>query len=447
MKASYKREMRHNYLILEAMEENLDSFELKMLAGNSIEGLLKFRMKQEEQARFYYYEITSKQPLSRLLEFREVHREELASLISGIASTLSWVENYLLQESNILLEPEYIYIDPENFRVWLCYVPGYHGDFPASMAKLLHFLLKKADHQDNETVVLAYRLYQESQKDYFGIEDLLSAVRESQKKEETEQAELTEEIPNAAQEEVFSRVEALSDGEERKKKEKRENSAVLKQQVICWLAVLFISPAVLWMLRGMEGLRQYGLWVAAAEVVAGAGGIFLWPKLHPLFLNQRKNADPEKENWYMTIEKEETEERDANDKSKESAMEEGEKEPYRENYPEGFGADTVLLAEADEGGKGVHLLKSLDLSVEDIPVPYFPFIIGKQEGITDYVLSRETVSRLHLRIDEENKEYKVTDLNSSNGTKVGERILEANETCPLHSGDRLTIADLSFIFY
>ena len=35
MKASYKREMRHNYLILEAMEENLDSFELKMLAGKT----------------------------------------------------------------------------------------------------------------------------------------------------------------------------------------------------------------------------------------------------------------------------------------------------------------------------------------------------------------------------------------------------------------------------
>ena len=59
---NYKREMRHNYLLLEAMEDNPESFEVRMLAGNVIEGLLRFRLKQEDRNRYYYYEITSSSP-------------------------------------------------------------------------------------------------------------------------------------------------------------------------------------------------------------------------------------------------------------------------------------------------------------------------------------------------------------------------------------------------
>lgn len=101
-------------------------------------------------------------------------------MIIGIGSVLKRMEDYLLQEANILLEPEQIYIEPETFQVWLCYVPGYQGNFPKAMEKFLQYLLKKTDHKDNTSVVLAYRLYQESQKDYYGIEDLLQIIREGQ---------------------------------------------------------------------------------------------------------------------------------------------------------------------------------------------------------------------------------------------------------------------------
>ncbi len=65
----------------------------------------------------------------------------------------------------------------------------------------------------------------------------------------------------------------------------------------------------------------------------------------------------------------------------------------------------------------------------------------------DYILKKDTVSRLHLRLDEEGGECKVTDLNSSNGTVVAGHDLEANGSCRICSGDKLQIADLSFVFY
>ena len=44
------------------------------------------------------------------------------------------------------------------------------------------------------------------------------------------------------------------------------------------------------------------------------------------------------------------------------------------------------------------------------------------------MLNRETVSRLHLRIDQKDGHYYVQDLNSTNGTMVDGRMLENNET-------------------
>ena len=41
---NYKREIRHNTLILEAMADNTESIEVRMLAANGIDGLLSFRL-------------------------------------------------------------------------------------------------------------------------------------------------------------------------------------------------------------------------------------------------------------------------------------------------------------------------------------------------------------------------------------------------------------------
>ena len=100
-----------------------------MLAANSMKGLLKFHVKQVDNRKSYYYEITSRRPLTRILEYQSLGAEHLRCLIAGIVRTLERMETYLLQEGQILLEPEYIYVEPEYFSVYLCLIPGRQGDF------------------------------------------------------------------------------------------------------------------------------------------------------------------------------------------------------------------------------------------------------------------------------------------------------------------------------
>lgn len=172
MEIRYSREMSHNYMIIEASEENADYTE-QMLSVNSIEGLLKFRVRQTEEAREYYYEITSRQPLRRVLEKRTLSGQELRSILLGILAVLKRVEDYLLKEEQLLLDPEYVYLEPDRFTVELCLVPGHREETPQALSKLLGYLLERADHQDREAVVLAYNLYQISLKENYGIADLL----------------------------------------------------------------------------------------------------------------------------------------------------------------------------------------------------------------------------------------------------------------------------------
>ena len=64
----------------------------------------------------------------------------------------------------------------------------------------------------------------------------------------------------------------------------------------------------------------------------------------------------------------------------------------------------------------------------------------------DFVLNKDTVSRLHVKIEETESGYTITDLNSTNGTRVRGEMLQNNQQTPLESGDEVYIADNGFRF-
>ena len=67
MKAEYKRDMNHNYLILYGEKDiNTDSYQVRMLVGNIIPSLLKCRIQGVDGKFMMYFDITSKQAVSTL---------------------------------------------------------------------------------------------------------------------------------------------------------------------------------------------------------------------------------------------------------------------------------------------------------------------------------------------------------------------------------------------
>lgn len=425
MKVDYRREMKHNYLIIEPDHADYDSYEMRMLASNNIEGLLKFHIKQVDGQKSYYYEITSKQPLNRILQHHSIGEGELKSLIGGIAQILGRLEVYLLQENQIFLDPEYIYVEPERFRVSLCMVPGRQSDFPVEMTKLLQYLLGKADHQDKECVVMIYGLYQESLKENYGMNDLLEIMgRGSVKEEKTvpyeaepdEQREIMEDYPS----ETFGHKDTRAEG-------KKENKWALFTIILIFFAILACGYTGLWFILGENGISSY--WYA--PLAAACFSVLLITGRRTGIghtLDSPKTADVDKTSWQIKFE----------DMDRPEVSEEPKE--MKEDL-----VQTVLLTEAAQKKEGRYL-RAVGQDTEDIMISYVPYLIGKQEGLVDYVLNRQTVSRIHVRIDRNGEEYQLTDLNSTNGTSVNGRQLETNETIDLKEGDEVFIANFAYIF-
>lgn len=452
MEICYRREMKRNYLVAEPRAQDRLGYERGMLVSNHIEGLLRFYIKYADEKQYYYYDITSMQPLKRLLEGRFITKDQIQSLMLQIQGTLNRMENYFLTEDGLLLEPEYIYVEPQEFRLGLCLIPGAEGDFPGEMSRLLQYLMKKVDHRDKDSVVLAYGLYQESLKENYGMDDLMGLLaRETEDSkapgEEDEPEAKKDPGPDSRQEpeEPREHPDAVSEW----KPEKKKGKSLLALAV--YQLALVGGGAVLFLLRGQRFFLGC-LPVLLAMSAAGLVFFLVWTVLscRTFTGSRRQEAEPEEtEDQWMAPKPEpvfqtpqETRETGAKPGRWEISMEE---EETKTAVPVPSAFQTTLLAE-ERPEPILRRLESRNPGYGDIPIPYFPFIIGKHPELADYVLEKDTVSRLHLRLDQEEDRYLVTDLNSTNGTWAGEHELEANETVPLCLGEELVIADLRYIF-
>lgn len=467
MEVRYKREMNHNYLIMEPDKDSNWGYESNMMVSNCIEGLLKFRVRQTDLGQFFYYEITSKQPLSRLLETRYIKAEEIRHILLHIAWTLNRIEEYLLKEEQILLEPGYIYIDPETFTPFLCMVPGYTSCFPDELTKLLQFFLEKVDHKDQESVVLAYSLYHESLKENYGMKDLLVFLTEKKwiqekarlkescveiNKAEKLEKSLTanEYIRNLEEYTTVKKTQPLSAEEGQKERGGIEQYINLA----CLLGIMLAAPFLLWLLKGTNGLKKYGLYLAFGEAAILAG-VIIWQVLSIKTSDKKCDGRDQAGRTKWNISPEYLEEESLFPDPTE-ARQERKGIIHGEQVRQGNALEeqetqlkTTLLADfsndSQEKEAQVFLI-SLDGQQESIKIPYTPFLIGKSEELADYCLNKSTVSRLHLRIDQSEDIYTFTDLNSTNGTSIGGRQLETNETVKAEEGDIIYIADLGYQF-
>lgn len=619
METRYKRELNHNYLII-AMEEEDSNYQLKMLLGNQIEGLLKVWMKQVDGKREFYYEISSRQQLSRLLEIKRLSAAELKELVLSLASVLKRVEEYLLPAKQLVLDPEYIYVNPETFRFFYCCLPGYEDGGPKAVQELMRYLLDRVNYQDQEAVTLVYRLYQETMKENFRIEDLakslykrekaagltsegkssgtrsLGAAQEAAQGEihrelkaddwetlepgDWAEPELEKDLEKDSEDDFWGRVRETSwgkaretarerervrdsgrsrererardtgksrererrkeregsmDGERPKERERlkererpkdrgglkdrerpkdkerlKERASVKDREntrgrardgaadrimdratdrtmdsgwewleesretyetpkegfegksqdgirmtqldrvllAMCLLAVTLIFlcalawPYAVWRERWLVMLKANLMLSAVAELVIC--GVFFF--VYRCVLGEMKGRNG---NWEEEWETETDEWTDS--LAVESDLGDGLefREEEEDEEPIQWIGETVILSQVEETGtrrRLVPLEEGATDGVSEAVINSFPFVIGKSAGLADLVLPYTAVSRMHARIDRHPDGYQITDLNSTNGTRVGDQKLEANGCAPLRVGDEIWIANVGFRF-
>ena len=414
MKISYQREFRHNYLIIDPEELVWQGYESQMLLRNQIEGVLRFQARQTDEKIRFFYEITSKQPLSRILENRCIQTEEIRRLMLGLFGVLERMDTYLLREENIFLEPEYLYVDPDTFRIWLCVIPGLKKNFSENFGKLLEYLLGSVDHQDKESVVLAYGLYQETRKENYGLADLVRMLQGGQRQKEglIHSQDRNQRVCEPKDE--FSQRGEYIRGEGDYRDEKKSYHGVAEKN------------------RNRQETERKISWKEK------------WKQWKERFFHKSDKEEilPARVPWEMMFQELPSENIQEKEPSKQGVLKQkGEKESSQTLTAQG----TVLLADFSAGTEQ-RMLRALDGEDMDIPILYYPFIIGKQENLVDFKLDQDTVSRLHVKIDKRDDSYWIKDLNSTNGTLLCGKLLENNEEAEIHAGDEICIAQFRYRF-
>lgn len=457
----YKREMNRNYMVMLPDTDGNERYAIRMFTDNQIPGFLPFHEKRTNGERRYYYDITSKQPLKRILECRNLTGEELEQLISALLFSLRQVERFLLNESCISLKPDYIYIDPDTFKCFFCYIPGKWTDFSQSLCELSQCLLDHINHRDGDAVVLAFAFFKECRKENSGVEDIerclekrtgreseefskeghgerinfnrvqgrlggtkTADVKENVKSDDNEKSGGERSIPGRVKEEEKDTVpyEQTDMGE-------RGRTHVLRMILIAAMAAFPVIAVAVW---GLQGLVQYKWILGASEVMLGTI-LFMISSVSSGIKRADKSGDEKEqkeEPWEVYFREEDDIEKPERE---EELFQTGEEE-----------MQTVLLS-ARPAAQEYRRLVSVTGNLE-IPIGYFPFLLGKSKEMADFCLNEPGVSRLHVKLEKSSGGYFITDLNSTNGTRVNGKLLEANETCPLPLDSEVEIASGRFWF-
>jgi pSer/pThr/pTyr-binding forkhead associated (FHA) protein len=99
------------------------------------------------------------------------------------------------------------------------------------------------------------------------------------------------------------------------------------------------------------------------------------------------------------------------------------------------GAEEPTAAEADADAAGAQLVIHEDGEVRSLPVRRDSVTIGRLPDC-DVVIDDKGASRRHAQLKRKGGVYTLTDLGSTNGTKLNGETVQSRE---LHDGDKITI--------
>lgn len=499
MDVSYRRDKDHNYMILDAPGELTgEEYQVRMLVGNHIPHLLKCNLRMMDGKAVFFYEITGMQPMFRVFEKRQINQEEMVELLQDIKEALENTQRYLLDGNQLLFEPEFLFFHTQT-REWnLCYLPTYDGNMTESFRKLSEYLLKRLDHSDEQAVMLGYEVYSQASEENYRISEVLQTIYQVGRKNHACEEEQTEDI-RASENMKLLKESAVSEQEnfedlcsedsffeqeeseytipenigktqtakqkekniskkenilqsrkktdryenqaEQKKESRNEKAAKGKKQVgnekqvqkqkttadkkvnehkrtsrhrklasykkyAGYVVIFILLAAVAAVLVKSEVLST----VQAGGILFLAAGVFIYA---------------------AGIQKED------------STKGERKKSQVSDDFDEEMG--TCILQQ----GKNIKMAVLVSLNPEEyvnILLYREETRIGKEGRQADVCIERDVISRVHAKILRREEEYFLMDLDSTNGTYINGKRLTGDDMEKLQQGDRVSFADLEYIF-
>ena len=456
MRAEYKRDMNHNYLILYGEDEiNTDSYQVRMLVGNVIPSLLKCRIQGMDGRFLVYFDITSKQALSVLYEEKKMGVEDLRLIFGGFVKAMEDAAEYLMNPGQFIISPEYIYTDIEKQEIYFCMMPGYEKDIKEQFQFLTEYILPKIDHQDQDAVILGYGVYKRAMEDSFHLEHIkeelyktqgqqgTTTTKAEQMKTESEQRQESEDFN--PEEEGFWENEEINQEFVRDGEKSKRLSLPQKTGVIVLAAILLCGIAAI-TLMGYLPYLETGTILGIIIVLVACVMLFVYVskiKKKPGALRQGREEERDKPKGITG--KVPTDQTDQSQNTIKSVVKSTNKPVVKSSQLHADYGETVVLSAGAVSGPA-SLVSKEPGELATIYINEDLTVIGKLVTACDAVISLPTVSRIHAKIRKKEDAYYLTDMNSRNGTAVNGRLLLPDEEYRLEPEDEVDFAQARYIF-
>lgn len=490
LQEKYIRENGSNYMMIESPEKPGDeSYHVKMLLKNVVHKFLPIHIKNINNIQIYFYDISSKQPVSRIYEGRNIKRDDIINIVMYVSQMIDVVNEYLLDLDSVVLNARLMYMDIFDKSIYFAYYPYGQKDFGESLKELFEYILEHLDHNDKNAVILAYDIYQKILQNNYDLKNIIATNQKIANKDENSYENKSD---NKDESKIIYKSESKDESKDTKINSHKNHiiESVLPEEVIDEREVFnksfyyayiilkgFLIGSILFIIFNIL-LPQYriikigllpGIIIILVCILTYKFIGYIYDN-NKVYFTKLKNS---KELIEYSVSLNEGQcpikEEMVTDTCKQHTLDQGcsndkiytdklwvEKEP---EY-----AATQLLSDflnANAPTKKCKLV-TLEDSAEtlEIQIEQFPFIIGSLSVNCDYSLNNKLISRMHIRIskdkdynkvkikdnNKDENDYYVEDLNSTNGSFVNDVRIEPNEKVSIRDGDILKLAIIQFRF-
>ena len=436
---SYVQDGGRNYLKSEPVGEV--DYIVGMFAHNDIPAFVPVSFKSLNLENYFCYNMNGLIPINQSFEMNKLTADRIEAFLRSIIKAAKSMEEFLLPFDRLITDEAYIYesLGKKDEFHWIYGIESGSCTF----TRLFERLLDRVDYKDDSAVKMIYSLYQAA-KESEGMQGVstggsLQRIREK-----------AEEILSAPHMSLDMRAREII------RAENERNSIKKLKGIETGTGDKACSKEI----EGADSMaRRYRAEAESKKSRSQRVDIEDAPKAKISLFKQRQNEEKSDKTMFVKSKlKKVWDYLNADIGSKPEKLVDvqavGENElsyNVREvRQPkieaEGDVSEATTLLTGAMIRNGIYCLKPEDTNEDNILLTEFPFFIGKSCDKTHHTIEDSTVSRFHARIDREEEELWLTDLNSTNGTFLNGIRLMPFGRMRVNKGDSIVISRKRYEF-
>ena len=180
MKVTYENGWEYMNIHVDLPVPYEENYQVKMLGGNKIPGLLDVKGSGRDGHGRYTFRIGSGNTMMKEFTGKDLRKDDIVRFTEDLVETVDALREYLLDPDSLLLSPELVVVENGQYRFCYLPVPGYEGR--SSLCRAFHsmteYFVKKLDYQDTEGVFLACKMHKETMKESYELRKIMDSCAE-----------------------------------------------------------------------------------------------------------------------------------------------------------------------------------------------------------------------------------------------------------------------------